>query len=43
MGGQSPLKSLYVSSQTAPFLEADVEEIYVKVASVLGEWLLGYS
>ena len=40
MGGKFPLKCLYVNNQTASFLESDVEEIYTKVASMLGEYVI---
>ncbi|XP_070178677.1 uncharacterized protein [Littorina saxatilis] len=36
MGGKSPLTCLYINNQTTSFLESDVEEIYTKIASVLG-------
>lgn len=36
MGGKFPLKCLYVNDQTKSFLEADMEEVYVRLAAALG-------
>ncbi|KAK7476888.1 hypothetical protein BaRGS_00031891, partial [Batillaria attramentaria] len=36
MGSKSTLKCLYVNDQTTSFLEADIEEVYVRLAASLG-------